>query len=189
MPRSPRFVVLEKPDSPIPGTPGIVARSGLAFPVICKPVEACGTRGSHTMVVVLDQAGMAALTPPVVVQEYRNHGARLFKVCVVGDEVRVLARTSLPDLPPGLGGSFAFDSQKPYPTLSEVGVRSSDRANIPARMGYTPIHGGNVMGTFPNAPRRKGAKFTTVPPKCTTTAAFADCSGSSILWALKRPNY
>ncbi|CAM9897331.1 unnamed protein product, partial [Hapterophycus canaliculatus] len=120
MPRPPRFIVLENHDSQLQGTPGMVAGSGLTFPVICKPVEACGTRGSHTMVVVLDQAGMAALTPPVVVQEYRNHGARVFKVCVVGDEVRVQARPSLPDLPPSLGGSFAFDSQKPYPTLPEV---------------------------------------------------------------------
>lgn len=41
-----------------------------------------GTRGSHTMVVVLDEAGTVALKPPVVVQECRNHGAKLFKVCV-----------------------------------------------------------------------------------------------------------
>ena len=39
-----------------------------------------GTRGSHAMVVVLDEAGMVALKPPVVVQECRNHGAKLFKV-------------------------------------------------------------------------------------------------------------
>ena len=42
------------------------------------------------------------------------------QVCVVGDDVRVCERPSLPDLPPGLTGSFAFDSQKPYPTLAEV---------------------------------------------------------------------
>ena len=39
-----------------------------------------GTRGSHAMVIVLDEAGMVALKPPVVVQECRNHGAKLFKV-------------------------------------------------------------------------------------------------------------
>ena len=32
------------------------------------------------MVVVLDQSGMSALTVPVVVQEFTNHGAKLFKV-------------------------------------------------------------------------------------------------------------
>lgn len=42
------------------------------------------------------------------------------QVCVVGDDIRVCERPSLPDLPPGLTGSFAFDSQKPYPTLAEV---------------------------------------------------------------------
>lgn len=44
------------------------------------------------------------------------------QVCVVGDDVRVHERPSLPDLPSGLMGSFAFDSQKPYPTLEEVRV-------------------------------------------------------------------
>ncbi|CAM9823048.1 unnamed protein product [Pylaiella littoralis] len=125
MPRPPRFVVLEKHESANPGTPGVVPRNDLAFPVICKSVEACGTRGSHAMVVVLDEAGMLALTPPIVVQECRNHGAKIFKVCVVGDEVRVHERPSLPDLPQGLVGSFSFDSQKPYPTLDEVQAASA----------------------------------------------------------------
>lgn len=40
----------------------------------------------------------------------------------MGDDVRVHERPSLPDLPPGLKGSFSFDSQRPYPTLAEVGV-------------------------------------------------------------------
>ena len=44
----------------------------------------------------------------------------VIQVCVVGDDVRVCERPSLPDLPPGLTGSFSFDSQKPYPTLAEV---------------------------------------------------------------------
>lgn len=42
MPRPPRFVVLEKHESANPGTPGVVPRNDLAFPVICKSVEACG---------------------------------------------------------------------------------------------------------------------------------------------------
>lgn len=42
MPRPPRFVVLEERESANPGTPAIVPRNELAFPVICKPIEACG---------------------------------------------------------------------------------------------------------------------------------------------------
>lgn len=41
---------------------------------------ATGSRGSHTMVVVLDPGGMTAVTAPTVVQECRNHGGKLFKV-------------------------------------------------------------------------------------------------------------
>ncbi|CAM9652506.1 unnamed protein product, partial [Ascophyllum nodosum] len=117
MPRPPRFVVYE--DRKVVPKAGM---DNLAFPVICKPIDACaGSRGSHTMVVVLDRAGMGALKPPIVVQEFSNHGGKLFKVCVVGEEVRVHERLSLPDLSPELVGSFTFDSQKAYPTLAEVG--------------------------------------------------------------------
>ncbi|CAM9452913.1 unnamed protein product [Ectocarpus sp. 4 AP-2014] len=144
MPRPPRFMVLEDHEPSDPAADGgIVPRNGLAFPVICKPVEACGTRGSHTMLVVLDQAGMTALTPPVVVQECRSHGAKLFKVCVIGDEVRVHERPSLPDLPPGLTGSFAFYSQKPYPTLEEVKAASAATRARSARLQGQPRTAGN----------------------------------------------
>ncbi|CAM9580649.1 unnamed protein product [Ectocarpus fasciculatus] len=152
MPRPPRFMVLGDHEPSDPGTDdGMVPRSGLAFPVICKPVQACGTRGSHTMVVVLDQAGMSSLTPPVVVQECRNHGAKLFKVCVLGDEVRVHERPSLPDLPQGLTGSFAFDSQKPYPTLEEASLAESAaaRARSGRLQGQSPT-AGNRATTGPN---------------------------------------
>lgn len=54
----------------------------------------------------------------------------LLKVCVIGDEVRVHERPSLPDLPPGLTGSFAFDSQKPYPTLEEVSL--AEKKTVPS---------------------------------------------------------
>ncbi|CAN0454152.1 unnamed protein product, partial [Phaeothamnion confervicola] len=55
-------------------------RAGLRYPVICKPVEACGTQGSHAMVVVLDDSGLKRVRPPTVVQQYLNHDAALFKV-------------------------------------------------------------------------------------------------------------
>lgn len=128
MPRPPRFTVVHNIETQPEGASEVIPGSGLAFPVICKPVEACGIRGSHTMVVVLDQSGLSALTVPVVVQECTNHGAKLFKICVVGDDIRVCERPSLPDLPPGLTGSFAFDSQKPYPTLAEVEAGSEAAA-------------------------------------------------------------
>ncbi|CAN0300819.1 unnamed protein product [Discosporangium mesarthrocarpum] len=103
----------------------LVAKEGLSYPVICKPIQACGTRGSHTMLLIFDESGLADITAPIVVQEHCNHNAKLYKVCVVGDEVRVCERPSLPNLPPGLTGSFTFDSQKPYPTLEQVKAASA----------------------------------------------------------------
>jgi Inositol 1,3,4-trisphosphate 5/6-kinase ATP-grasp domain len=56
-------------------------------------------------------------------QEYCNHDARLFKVCVVGDAVHMHERASLPNLCSGLHGSLTFDSQKPYPTAADFGMQ------------------------------------------------------------------
>ncbi|CAM9320701.1 unnamed protein product [Ectocarpus sp. 8 AP-2014] len=178
MPRPPRFMVLEDHEPSDPGTDGGIApRNGLAFPVICKPVEACGTRGSHTMVVVLDQAGMSALTPPVVVQECRSHGAKIFKVCVIGDEVRVHERPSLPDLPPGLTGSFAFDSQKPYPTLEEVKAASAaTRARSGRLQGQPPTAGNGTTPGHNGDPSSSASSAEEVPGQL--RQANAERSGS-----------
>lgn len=42
MPRPPRFVVVQENEALQTGTNGIVPTTGIAFPVICKPIEACG---------------------------------------------------------------------------------------------------------------------------------------------------
>ncbi|CBN77609.1 conserved unknown protein [Ectocarpus siliculosus] len=187
MPRPPRFMVLEDHEPSGPGADGgIVPRNGLAFPVICKPVEACGTRGSHTMVVVLDQAGVSALTPPVVVQECRSHGAKLFKVCVIGDEVRVHERPSLPDLPPGLTGSFAFDSQKPYPALEEVKAASAaTRARSGRLQGQPPTAGNGTTPGHNGDPSRSASSAEEVPGQL--RQANGERSGKSSKPPLPRP--
>jgi hypothetical protein len=46
-------------------------------------------------------AALSLLARPSVVQEYVNHGAILLKAYVIGNEVRLFARPSLPDLPGG----------------------------------------------------------------------------------------
>jgi len=89
-------------------------------------------------------AELALLARPSVVQEYVNHGGVLLKAYVIGNEVRLFARPSLPDLPEsdsdfGDGNSSSvgsscsssssgedrgrvvlFDSQKPYPSLEAL---------------------------------------------------------------------
>ncbi|VFR02155.1 unnamed protein product [Cuscuta campestris] len=71
---------------------------GLKFPVIAKPLVADGSAKSHKMLLVFNQDGLCKLKPPIVLQEFVNHGAVIFKVYVVGDYVKCVKRKSLPDV-------------------------------------------------------------------------------------------
>jgi len=122
MPRPPKYIVVyafEKVDD----IKKRVRESSMRYPLICKPLKACGTQGSHNMLVVLDEASLEAVSVPIVIQEYYNHNETLFKVSVVGEVVQVKVRTSLPNLPDNLHGSLTFDSQKPYPTVEDFGAK------------------------------------------------------------------
>ncbi|CAN4128136.1 unnamed protein product [Withania somnifera] len=71
---------------------------GLKFPVIAKPLVADGSAKSHKMLLVFNKDGLRKLTPPIVLQEFVNHGAVIFKVYVIGDYVKCVKRKSLPDV-------------------------------------------------------------------------------------------
>ncbi|CAA0825467.1 Inositol-tetrakisphosphate 1-kinase 1 [Striga hermonthica] len=75
-----------------------LAAEGLRFPVIAKPLVADGSAKSHKMSLVYDRDGLAKLKPPVVLQEFVNHGGVIFKVYVVGEHVKCVRRKSLPDV-------------------------------------------------------------------------------------------
>lgn len=74
------------------------AVDALRFPVIAKPLVADGSAKSHKMSLVYHRAGLLKLKPPLVLQEFVNHGGVIFKVYVVGDHVRCVRRKSLPDV-------------------------------------------------------------------------------------------
>ncbi|GMI16921.1 hypothetical protein TrLO_g7083 [Triparma laevis f. longispina] len=95
---------------------------GLKFPLICKPLEAAGTRGSHRMSVVLDEKGLDGVPERSILQSYINHSSTLFKTYVLGPHVRVFTRSSLPNLPPHGTGKVEFDSQEEYPTSEMFGI-------------------------------------------------------------------
>lgn len=71
---------------------------GLKFPVIAKPLVADGSAKSHKMSLVYNRDGLCKLKPPVVLQEFVNHGGVIFKVYVVGEYVKCVKRKSLPDV-------------------------------------------------------------------------------------------
>lgn len=70
----------------------------LKFPVIAKPLVADGSAKSHKMALVFSHDGLHKLKPPIVLQEFVNHGGVIFKVYVVGERVRCVKRKSLPDV-------------------------------------------------------------------------------------------
>lgn len=74
------------------------AEVNLKFPVIAKPLVADGSAKSHKMSLVYNREGLSKLKPPVVLQEFVNHGGVIFKVYVVGEYVKCVKRKSLPDV-------------------------------------------------------------------------------------------
>ncbi|KAL6985752.1 Inositol-tetrakisphosphate 1-kinase [Sarracenia purpurea var. burkii] len=94
---------------------------GLKFPVIAKPLVADGSAKSHKMSLVFNQDGLNKLKPPIVLQEFVNHGGVIFKVYVVGDYVKCVKRKSLPDVSEeklcSLEGSLSFSHVSNLTTL------------------------------------------------------------------------
>ncbi|XP_074270210.1 inositol-tetrakisphosphate 1-kinase 1-like [Silene latifolia] len=72
--------------------------SKLKLPVIAKPLLANGSEKSHNMSLVYNYKGLTNLNPPIVLQEFINHGGVIFKVYVVGDHVECVKRKSIPDI-------------------------------------------------------------------------------------------
>ena len=109
----PKFVIVRSPVDDL-----LAATSTLCFPLLCKPMVACGSKQSHQLAVALNPAGLSQLSPPLFVQEFVPHGGRLLKVYCLGTHVRVVERTSLPDICPCAEepGLVRFNSQTTLPT-------------------------------------------------------------------------
>ena len=143
-----------------------LAESNIQFPLIAKPLIAAGTKQSHYMTVLLQPEALHRLCSSTttqqqqqqqqnttntasryLLQEYVNHDATLYKVYVLGDFVSVYRRHSLPNLPPlhtldSVVECVEFDSQRPYPQLSDFGVVTNvdvDDQNIGSEPTPTPV--------------------------------------------------
>ncbi|XP_013627222.1 PREDICTED: inositol-tetrakisphosphate 1-kinase 2-like isoform X2 [Brassica oleracea var. oleracea] len=65
---------------------------------VAKPLWIDGTAKSHQLFLAYDRRSLAELDPPLVLQEFVNHGGVMFKVFVVGDTIKVVRRFSLPNI-------------------------------------------------------------------------------------------
>ncbi|CAH8272681.1 unnamed protein product [Arabidopsis lyrata] len=91
----PKQLVIKRDASSIPEA---VNKAGLRLPLVAKPLVADGSAKSHELSLAYDQHAVLKLEPPLVLQEFVNHGGVLFKVYIVGEAIRVVRRFSLPDV-------------------------------------------------------------------------------------------
>ncbi|EXC01137.1 Inositol-tetrakisphosphate 1-kinase 2 [Morus notabilis] len=91
----PKQLVIKKDGSSISDA---VAKSGLTLPLVAKPLVADGSAKSHELSLAFDRYSLQKLEPPLVLQEFVNHGGVLFKVYIIGEAIKVLRRFSLPDV-------------------------------------------------------------------------------------------
>lgn len=91
----PRQMVINNDPSSIPHE---VTSAGLKLPLVAKPLVVDGTAKSHQMFLAYDQFSLSELEPPLVLQEFVNHGGVLFKIYIVGEAIKVVRRFSLPNV-------------------------------------------------------------------------------------------
>uniref|UniRef100_A0ACD5ZKQ5 Uncharacterized protein n=1 Tax=Avena sativa TaxID=4498 RepID=A0ACD5ZKQ5_AVESA len=103
-----------------------LAAGALRFPLIAKPLDVDGSASSHAMCLVYRRDGLAGLRPPVVLQEFVNHGGVLFKVYVVGGHATCVRRRSLPDVPAERLLDLAADASVPFANVSSLTTVHAD---------------------------------------------------------------
>jgi inositol-1,3,4-trisphosphate 5/6-kinase / inositol-tetrakisphosphate 1-kinase len=117
--------------------------TSLRYPVIAKPLTAAGTKSSHSMKVLLRKPRHEVFQEPLLFQEYINHDAVLYKIYVLGDNISVFERSSLPNLPKDQSSTLdavEFDSQRhPYPSLASFGFDQAavNRSTLSDRLTLT----------------------------------------------------
>ncbi|GAU14948.1 hypothetical protein TSUD_47420 [Trifolium subterraneum] len=93
----PRQLVITKDKSPST-IPYEVTKAGLKLPLVAKPLVVDGSAKSHELFLAYDEFSLSELEPPLVLQEFVNHGGLLFKIYIVGDSIKVVRRFSLPNI-------------------------------------------------------------------------------------------
>ncbi|XP_066397560.1 inositol-tetrakisphosphate 1-kinase 6 isoform X3 [Miscanthus floridulus] len=103
-----------------------LAEANLSFPLIVKPQVACGVADAHNMALVFQTEEFSNLSVPLpaVLQEYVDHGSKIFKFYVIGDKVFYAVRDSMPNarfLKSSSGGeALTFNSLKTLPVATKV---------------------------------------------------------------------
>eukprot|EP01087_Luapelamoeba_hula_P023976 TRINITY_DN896_c0_g1_i1.p1 TRINITY_DN896_c0_g1~~TRINITY_DN896_c0_g1_i1.p1 ORF type:complete len:371 (-),score=80.70 TRINITY_DN896_c0_g1_i1:53-1108(-) len=114
---NPKFMVIEQQ---VEDYGPILQEHNIQFPVMAKPLPACGTAASHQMGVYFNAKQLQSCATPFLVQEYFNHGGVIFKVFIFGADdssTHVVRRPSIRNFTPedkATRDVILFDSQKPF---------------------------------------------------------------------------
>ncbi|KAJ1290446.1 hypothetical protein BS78_02G244000 [Paspalum vaginatum] len=102
-----------------------LAGANLSFPLIVKPQVACGVTDAHNMALVFQIKEFSNLSVPLpaVLQEYVDHGSKIFKFYVIGDKVFHAVRNSMPNASflksSSEGEALTFNSLKTLPVATK----------------------------------------------------------------------
>lgn len=95
----PTFVELTGSD--VEANKRLIQDAGVTYPFVFKPAATHGSPISHHLALIFNEEGLRDLRPPCVAQSFSNHNAILYKVYVVGDEVKLVERPSVKNFKSG----------------------------------------------------------------------------------------
>ncbi|KAK9051356.1 hypothetical protein SSX86_027983 [Deinandra increscens subsp. villosa] len=121
-------------------------------PIMVKPLLADGSPNAHNMSLVLTREALTNgldMGPPMVLQQFVNHGGVMFKVYVAGDYVECVKRSSLPDVSNEMiekissesGGVMSF-SKISGAVVAGDGDNSGEEVKMPAAEFVEEVAGG-----------------------------------------------
>uniref|UniRef100_A0A0E0B5E8 Inositol-tetrakisphosphate 1-kinase 6 n=1 Tax=Oryza glumipatula TaxID=40148 RepID=A0A0E0B5E8_9ORYZ len=102
-----------------------LAEAKLSFPLIVKPQVACGVADAHNMALIFKIKEFSNLSVPLpaILQEYIDHGSKIFKFYAIGDKVFHAIKNSMPNashLKSSSGGKpLTFNSLKTLPVATK----------------------------------------------------------------------
>uniref|UniRef100_A0A0B7BDI7 Inositol-tetrakisphosphate 1-kinase n=1 Tax=Arion vulgaris TaxID=1028688 RepID=A0A0B7BDI7_9EUPU len=107
-----------------------LARAGVTFPLVCKPILAHGSAYAHQMSILFNEDALKNIDTPCVAQSFINHNAILYKILVIGCKQFIIQRPSLKNLYPGNYPTIFFDTQEVSKADSDHPLNAVDYATL-----------------------------------------------------------
>lgn len=124
----PRFAFIEKVDSE--NVMRIVEKHDLKFPLITKPPLTRYDAEAHDMAIIFSEHSIGDVMSPCVVQEFVNHGSKLYKIANAYRSHYTCERPSVKNLRAGCEPTVFFDSM----TVSKTNIHNKDLHDVDPKL-------------------------------------------------------